>query len=242
MDAPPSTSERSRELAELRSRAYGPDADIDRDADAIARLIELEGLVRAGAPGNVDAPDRLAATGAQPAQPAEVVVDEEETADAGPSTTTPAPRRAAWRRVPAIAYIAGAAVLGLGAGLAVPALSPPHPVATLRASPPADGAQLDFGMYGIPAESAMRYESFRNLEVWSAETQQGSVCVVVTTREGEWMAAGCAPAPLNPTADITYYPGMRGIDGLELADGSVVRFVLRDDVMEVWLAETDEEA
>jgi hypothetical protein len=35
---------------------------------------------------------------------------------------------------------------------------------------------------------------------------------------------------------------MRGIEGLELADGSVVRFILRGDVMEVWLAETDEAA
>ena len=54
------------------------------------------------------------------------------------------------------------------------------------------------------------------------------------------MAAGCAPAaPEARRADITYYPGMRPIDGLELPDGSVVRFILRGDVMEVWIAETD---
>jgi hypothetical protein len=238
MDAPPATSERRRELAELRSRAYGPDADIDRDADALARLIELEDLARADTPpADADTPEQggspAVAPKAEPSPPAAGEESQDERADSSRS------RR---RRIPIWAYIAVAAGLGLGAGLAMPALTPPHPVATLRQAPPADGVELDFDMYGIPAESPMRYEPFRDLEVWSAETEQGSTCVVITADDAEWMAAGCAPAPLNPTADITYYPGMRGIEGLELADGSVVRFILRGDVMEVWLAETDEAA
>ncbi len=140
------------------------------------------------------------------------------------------------------AYVTAAAAAGLFVGLALPALTPPHPIATLRPAPAADGAALDFDRFGIPAESSMRYEPFRDLEVWSADTEQGSTCLVVTAADAEWMAAGCAPEPLQPTADITYYPGIRQIEGLELADGSVVRFVLRDDVIEVWLAETDETA
>ena len=80
---------------------------------------------------------------------------------------------------------------------------------------------------------------FHDLEVWSGETEQGSVCIVVTTDRGEWMTAGWAPAPLDPTADINFYPGMRAIDGLELDDGSVVRFILRENAMEVWVAPTD---
>src|SRR4051794_13018106 len=46
MDAPSPTPERSRELADLRQRAYGPGADIDRDPDAVRRLGELEALAR----------------------------------------------------------------------------------------------------------------------------------------------------------------------------------------------------
>jgi hypothetical protein len=52
------------------------------------------------------------------------------------------------------------------------------------------------------------------------------------------MAAGCAPEPLDPVADIQFYSGMRPVDGLELPNGSVVRFILRNDVIEVWVAET----
>jgi hypothetical protein len=37
---------------------------------------------------------------------------------------------------------------------------------------------------------------------------------------------------------VTFFEGMRPIDGLELPDGSLLRFVLREDVMEVWIAET----
>ncbi len=237
MDAPRATSERTRELAELRSRAYGPDADIDRDADALARLIELEDLARTDAPAaEADGPEQGGSPEAAPAAPTppEAAEDRDEKRAATP--------RPWWRRTPVWAYIAVAACIGLGVGLAMPALAPPHPVATLRQAPPADGVELDFDMYGIPAESPVRYEPFRDLGVWSAVTEQGSTCVVITAGDEEWMAAGCAPAPLNPTADITYYPGMRGIEGLELSDGSVVRFILRGDVMEVWLAETDEAA
>jgi hypothetical protein len=249
MDAAPLTAERRRELAELRSRAYGPDADIDRDADALARLIELEELARADAPADDGDRERMhpdAAVVADAGAPATAVLRE----DAAPGDATrggdvpsaDARSRRRWRRVPVWGYVAGAAAIGLGIGLTVPALTPPHPIAELRPAPFIDGVELDFRMYGIPAESPVRYEPFRGLEVWSAETEEGSTCVVVTTGDGEWMTAGCAPGPLTPTADITFYQGMRQIDGLDLADGSVIRFLLRGEAMEVWIAETDEVA
>lgn len=237
MDAPPLTHEDRRELAELRSRAYGPDADIDGDAGALARLHQLEELART---------DALEEDGAAPKEAplprpasAELPVSEGDPRQTRDAAEHPRPR---WGRVPVWAYVTAAAAGGLCLGLAVPALTPPHPIATLRAAPAADGAALDFGMFGIPAESSMRYEPFRDLEVWSADTEQGSTCLVVTAGDAEWMAAGCAPAPLQPTADITFSSGIRQIDGLDLADGSVLRFVLRDGVIEVWLAETDETA
>lgn len=250
MDAPPLTSERRRELAELRSRAYGPDADIDRDADALARLIELEELARADAPAEDVGRERMrpdaAVITAADVPATAVVVEEVATSDdaarGGDAASVDAPPRRWWRRVPVWACVAGAAAIGLGVGLAVPALTPPHPIAELRPAPFIDGVELDFRMYGIAAESPVRYEPYRGLEVWSAETEEGSTCVVVTTGDGEWMTAGCAPEPLTPTADITFYQGMRQIDGLDLADGSVVRFVLRGEAMEVWIAETDEAA
>jgi hypothetical protein len=259
MDAPPLSSERKRELAELRSRAYGPDADIHLDANALARLRELEDMARADAPADIaDAhpQDAAAAEAATPVVPngSHVAADPADPAGASPSSAAPdspnadetiadepTARPRWWRRLPTWAFVAGAAAVGLAVGLVLPALMPPHPVATLRPAP-LDSAELDFQMYGIQAVSPVRYEPFHDLEVWSAETRQGSMCIVVTTDTAEWMTAGCAPEPLKPSADITYYPGMRPIDGLELPDGSVVRFIMRDDVMEVWIAETTEGA
>jgi len=223
MDAPALSSDRLRELAELRSRAYGPDADIDRDADALARLVELEELARTEPtePASVDAPPAASASPAGIDQTAVIG----ESVDAEPTRpATEAPRRW-WRQVPLWAYIVGALVVGLIVGLAVPTLLPPHPVTTLQQAP-IEGAVLDFQMYGIEADSPVRYQPFHDLEVWSARTEQGSTCIVVTSDTAEWMAAGCAPEPLNPTADISFYPGMRPIDGLDLPNGSVVRLIL----------------
>jgi hypothetical protein len=236
MDAAPLTSERMRELAELRSRAYGPDADIERDEDALARLIELEELARTDAPAPADADPDVPASPAAHSSPIAVVVHD------APADAPPAARRPWWRRIPVAAIVALAAMAGLGVGLAVPALSRPQPAAVLRQAPFVDGVELDFRMYGIPAESPVRYEPFRTFEVWSGQTREGSICVVVTTAVGEWLASGCAPEPLSPTADIMFTPGMREVEGFDLAQGSVVRFQLRGDVIEVWIAETDEAA
>ena len=52
---PSRLSDAERELYALRSRAYGPEPDIDADPAAIARLIELE--PNAGAAAHVDAAD-----------------------------------------------------------------------------------------------------------------------------------------------------------------------------------------
>jgi hypothetical protein len=248
MDAMALSSEGRRELDELRSRAYGPDADIHRDAEALARLIELEGIAR-NAPAAVpaDSPVRIVET-----VPGGPVAASEPTADTGPSgaadeddggedarAVAPAPstaRRPWWRRVPVAAVVAVAALVGAGIGVWVSALGAPQPATTL-ARAPLDGASLDFELYGIRSDEPVRYEPFHGLEVWSAETDQGTRCIVVTTSTSEWMAAGCAPEPLGPVADVPFYPGMRDIDGLDLPMGSVVRFTLDGDVMRVWIAE-----
>jgi hypothetical protein len=110
MDAPTLSSDRLRELAVLRSRAYGPDADIDRDADALARLVELEELARAEVldPASADQPaatPRLpgasdaTASSTAAGQAATAVIDK--TDDAAPAVpgaeTAPWPRGGACR-------------------------------------------------------------------------------------------------------------------------------------------------
>jgi len=56
MTASSLSAERMDELAALRRRAYGPDADIEQDADAVARLRELEDLARRDAIADEVAP------------------------------------------------------------------------------------------------------------------------------------------------------------------------------------------
>src|SRR4051794_33631189 len=126
MDAPPLSSERRRELAALRTRAYGPDADIDRDADALARLIELEELSRTEAPEPVGTTPP--ATQLPTGETTTVVLDEA----GAPVAPEQQQSRTGRRRIPIWAYVVVALAIGLIAGLAVPALSAPHPTATLQ--------------------------------------------------------------------------------------------------------------
>src|SRR4029450_3948501 len=116
MDAPSLTPERSRELADLRRRAYGPDADIQRDPGALHRLHELEALAREE-PAAAEAPapatqssDSKPATASATAEPRASGLGEQ----SAPATTKqPAadgegvgsapptlPRRRWWRRIP----------------------------------------------------------------------------------------------------------------------------------------------
>jgi len=265
MDAPPTSFERERELAELRSRAYGRDADIHLDAAALARLVELEDLARADAPDGPVVADAMPGKGAaeagksrsaevpasvaavpSPAVPAAVAENHHgvDAAAAGGSADIGEelqPRRRWWRRMPTWTLIAAAAVGGLTLGLAVPALIPPHPEAVLRPIPAGDEI-LDFQMYGVQRESLVRYASYHGLQVWSADTAQGSACVIVTTEDSEYRAAGCTPEPLRASADLTFFAGTGPVPGLDLPEQSVVRFILRDGVVEVWVAPATEGA
>lgn len=172
------------------------------------------------------------------------VVPVDESREGAHPSATPA-GRSWWRRIPVWACVVVALVVGIVVGivvgLTVSALTSPQPARRL-AQVPSEGAPLDFQMYGMRAHSPVRYQSFHDLEVWSARTDQGSTCIVVTTDEGEWMTAGCAPEPLHPTADVTFFSEMRPIDGIDLPPGSVLRFILRGDVLEVWIAESIEDA
>lgn len=224
--------EAQAELDALRSRAYGPDADIDRDADALARLVELEEQLRSGA-----APDEAVELGVRQAVDPEVPVPDGAVVTVTPDGSASDVRRRGLRRVPVLVWVLLALALGATGGFLLPFVGAPQPVTTLERAPLGD-APVDFELYGVSAESPVRYEPYHDLQIWSGITEQGSTCIVITNDAGEWIAAGCAPEPLHPVADVIFFPGMRQIEGLDLPDGSVLRFTLRDDVMEVWVAET----
>ena len=224
------------ELAALRARAYGPDADIHLDASAVARLHELEGIaetrrdiVAPSAETRVAAPE----------------IASHPTKDAAPSAADEAPpsvvatRRRWWRSAGAWAVIAGAAVIGILVGLIAPVLVQPQAVAQLRPTTSDRPADFPFDWYVIDDETVVRFESYREIDVWTAENEQGVPCLFVSFGLG-WLETGCAPGNLDPTVEVNTNDEQPALAELGLPPGSLLRFVLRDDVVGVWVAETRE--
>lgn len=121
------------ELDALRRRAFSPAADIRDDPAALARLIELEDLARAGKTGDQSPavePSTAAAAGELSATPGVVVT----TADEPVRREVTAPRRALIAGI-AVA-VAVAVAIGFGTVLARP---PAEPVARATATPGIDG-------------------------------------------------------------------------------------------------------
>lgn len=124
------------ELALLRRRAYGPDADIDADPAAVARLDELETRVRLGFAARAGTP-RPESTHGAGAVAGAVGVDVAPTGPAPDAVTAAAaerPRRYGWRIAVACAVAAVAVVAGVQAanGPAVPQTE-----ASMLSAPPA---------------------------------------------------------------------------------------------------------
>jgi hypothetical protein len=120
-------------------------------------------------------------------------------------------------------------------------MTTPQPNAVLRPVP-LEGVLPDNRGFGFEPDSVERFQLFHSLEVWSGETREGAHCVYVLRGADEMVGAGCGPEQLPPTADLTIYPGMPPIEGLDLPDGSVVRFVLREGVVDVWVVPMREDA
>lgn len=286
MDSPPLSSDPRSELAALRRRAYGPNADIENDATALARLNALEDAVRSEeeSAAHRERAIRAAewnATRDEPtirtSRPSASLLDAQPpvTADAAssprdhaspspvpvgpvPPSTPPGgatsdPRSATskpsqwWKRLNDVRprwLLLGAAVIGIAIGLLLPMLTPPFPDATLSKVGEL-GAPMpveeDMGtMYSSDEDTGQLYEQFEGMDVWSVQTDTGAACVYVIA-DGSWVTAGCAPDGLTVIADAQAYPGApRFLD--TLPEGSVVRFEMRGDVIDVWVVEADEPA
>ncbi|GAA1991455.1 hypothetical protein [Microbacterium pumilum] len=254
MDAPSLTPGRSRELADLRRRAYGPDADIQRDPGAVARLHELEDLAREqptespALPEPARRPDR-----GEPAAAVVTPADARNAPDGAgesdpptpvePSAVMLAPRRPWWRR-PSVWAVAGVSlVVGvvIGAG-GLWWISQPDdsagPDLTLGKSPtggergPGFAQNLDY--WGIARGSVIAYEPFDTVGVWTARGSDESRCILLSY-EGQIFTATCAGRGLDPVYDLTVDDGMPLTYEQPLAVGSVIRFIARKGGIDVWV-------
>jgi hypothetical protein len=245
MDAPSLTPERSRELADLRRRAYGPDADIHRDPEALDRLHELEELVRIEAesatpPVQVEPPARARADAAAPpapTQPTATIVDE--SSDSAPTTPAATPRvREWWRRgivwgIAAVCLLVGVAVGAWGYSMTLP-----RPDFTLQVDPTsgerAGNWNSVLSSWGVDPGSAVPYGDYNGLDIWTVVSDTGARCILVT-HDSNPVSVSCAAQDLDPTMDLTVYPGLEVYFDTPPPEGTVIRFVARTSGIDVWV-------
>ncbi|KRB38106.1 hypothetical protein [Microbacterium sp. Root180] len=253
MDAPPLSPERSIELAALRRRAYGPDADIGLDPIALQRLSELEELARPpvesrGDPADpVDpapassAEDDALAPPARPARDAPGARIVEPAPAAGTEVASPVvpPDRPWWRRIPLWGATAVVGiVLGAAIGFTWPNGDGPPPDVTLGVDP--NGGERGAGFtenldyWGVNPGTVVPHEGYDVIQVWTALGIDESRCLLLS-HDGSFLSATCTGAGLDPVLDFTIYDGLSLDLETPLPVGTVIRFVGHEGSVDVWV-------
>ncbi len=171
------------ELQALRARAYGPDADLDRDPAAVARLQELEDLERQA---RVDAAVRPPVT--PPTTPdaaplviddddAPLVVDDDDVEPGEPPARRPRVRRTRtlglWAgSLAAVAAVASAASIAATTFVPVARTAGVAQVDTLRVDPSADDSPVR--SMGFDSSEVSVYADFHGLTAYAGTTQVDS--------------------------------------------------------------------
>jgi hypothetical protein len=218
------------ELAALRRRAYGPDADIGADPRAQARLADLErqhttreydasAVAPIGRVTEVDDPPTVdTAHGASAAPDAGDGAEEGIAATpAEPAPSASAPGR--MRRALPWVIAAGAAVVATAFGaMYFDAVTEPLVEAQLVALdeplpgnvPPALG-QEDLGFLGTTDPVFVSHGRYGPLEVWSTTAPHNWQCLAVMFQSSVWRF-DCTVSSLDTVADVTVDAGLLPTD------------------------------
>lgn len=240
--------ERSRqELESLRARAFGPNADINSDPNALERLVQLE-QVNAASPlvGMVD--EQSASTDPDVNVKAETRTDLEPAVAERPDSRSRMSRW--WPRV-----VIGAAGLLL-VGLTVAAmLWLTRPEAGAYAVLPAQGtvtseeAPFDLsGAGGLLDGDPVRYADLLGMFVLSGASSQsglgvGAQCLVVAVggdSRSNSSRLGCAPEGLAPVLDVMIDRTATDAAKEEFEAGTTLRFTLTESAVLVYVAPAPE--
>ncbi len=217
MDATSLPPEFARELADLRRRAFGPDADIAADPIALTRLEELERLSHAA-----------------PVPPEDAALPRGRSAV---PVTRSRPMRRRWITASAIAA-AGAVVIGAGALAATGRPDGVSIVATAaerqRLVDRVDLARID--MIGAQLQP---FADFQGLWVWSATSPAGSTCLLVGSGEDDALRVECADAATSLSLALRVGDQVRPALVGGLPEGSEVRFTMRDGSVSVTVQTAD---
>ncbi|TQJ31884.1 hypothetical protein [Microbacterium sp. SLBN-146] len=249
MDARTLSADDARELADLRRRAYGPGADIADDPAAVRRLRELEDGRRS--PADAVAPtaaERVAAVAravpsSSPAA-AEAPVGDAADTHAAASSDAPAvesarPRRW-WRRAPVWSIVAIALIVGVGVGAGSIYAAAPRADVVLRVAPSEGGRDANWlrelRTWGISPDTAVPFEQYKGVGVWTAMSDEGSRCLVLENGVRP-IHATCVGGGFDPILDLTMYGGQDEFLDDPPPAGSVIRFIAREGAVEVWVRE-----
>ncbi|MFS0734154.1 hypothetical protein ABC304_02190 [Microbacterium sp. 1P10UB] len=220
MDATSLPPALARELADLRRRAFGPDADIAADPDALKRLEELERL------GHASAAPPEGATLPRPSAPS---VAHSQSARRRP------PRR---RRISASALTAALVAL-VGAGvLAASGRSDDTSIVATAAERQRLVDRVDLARIDMIGARLQPFADFEKLWVWSA-TSAGSTCLLVGSGESDALRVECADttAPVSVALRVGDQVRRALVGGLP--QGSEVRFTMRDGAVTVAVQTAD---
>ena len=258
MNRPPPPSDADRELNGLRARAYGRDHDIEADPAALARLVELENARVADTAAQPDTEEHTPAADARDTVPARAAPEEDPAMPAGPAApATPAVDgaptvsspggfwRSLWRRATAtrsrrISFLAAAVVAVAMVGYAVRWLDATIPDATLPPLPDAaDPALIEImrarGLDGH-FSTLQKYEPDRELEPWSVMHPEGYLCLLAVDRARETVQnAQCVPPGTELFVNLGAWPSFNDAYAEGLPDGSVIRWHLREDAVDVFV-------
>ncbi|MFB7892087.1 hypothetical protein ACFC1I_07810 [Microbacterium sp. NPDC056044] len=212
------------ELRALRLRAYGPDADIRDDPEALRRLHELEGRTAGTPAGEVP----------RPGEPGEVSTVREEP-PAGPPAREPVAKTPWWERHRTLLW-GGSLVIAAVLGVAVGSVQLPpdrEQVAVLGAD--ADG-QWPEQMWGARPPDGVTYEEYLGLTAIASARDFGngtnSTCLWVydSASVNFGLSAGsCAAgsAPASTTIAVTAQAPPALLE--EFGEGTTLQFVRDDD-------------
>ncbi|KTR89048.1 hypothetical protein NS220_16070 [Microbacterium testaceum] len=156
------------ELARLRARAYGPDADISDDPAAVARLAELEARDRGSrSPEEADTGDRL-----EPVAGVEPDAPDDDVRPRGRGRVPIRSRRAFWGWALTVAVVAAVSSALTAAGMHIVPVSRSAGVPQIATLTPDEGRALP-GAFGPASSDARAYPDFYGMTAFVSYAQFG---------------------------------------------------------------------
>lgn len=240
--------EHTRELADLRRRAYGPGTDPALDAAGLSRLHDLEDrLVRSRAPiAPAPHPSPAAEELPSPVEPSErqeapdvvVAADDETPPDEQNSVRDAAPRVPLGRRIPRWVIAVVALGVGVAAGAWIATAAAPRPDAVLSIGSPAvapdEGWERELNSWGLDPGSLVPFGTYEDVDVWSLRNSEGAPCLLLS-KDSSPLNAACTIHGIDPILDWPTFD----VSG---ESQSWLRFVLRGTSVEVWSVQTGVDA